>query len=187
MFYTPRFSYGTLKTVICACTGDPGTGVPFVLAGDADVRDGWVPGWVYRVGTGRAIPGTTQPSSRGAVPVQRSGPRKPCRAGVGGTGAAGALPGVRRRGRSISHPSGPVGPPCGPPWIWTSECRLWTNTARFHLISQKLSQNGEVSPKKCQKASHSPYFQNGSQNSPLDFLRFPYLPAFSAKELMGLF
>ena len=35
-----------------------------------------------------------------------------------------------------------------------------------------------------EKACHSPYIQNGVQNSPLEILRFPILLAFSPKELM---
>ena len=58
---------------------------------------------------------------------------------------------------------------------------------RFHVISCKVSQNREVSPKYDEKACHAPYLQNGSQKSPLDFLGFPIWLAFSPKELMGLF
>ena len=63
----------------------------------------------------------------------------------------------------------------------------WPIRARFRHIYCKVRQNREVSSEKCQKASHSPYFQNGLGNSPLDFLRFPFYPAFSGKELMGHF
>ena len=83
-----------------------------------------------------------------------------------------------------SHPGkpGPGQSPCrGLPWTSPSK------RARFHVISQKLSQNREVSAKYVEKACHSPYIQNGSQKSALDFLRFPLFPAFSHKELMGLF
>ena len=44
-----------------------------------------------------------------------------------------------------------------------------------------------MSPKSIQKACHSPYFQNGLQKSPLGILGFPFLPAFSHKELIGHF
>ena len=87
-----------------------------------------------------------------------------------------------------THPPGPVGHLRCPPW-----CRpplfaaSWPIRARFQSFSLKVSQNREVSPKKCQKASHSPYLQNSSQKSPLDFLRFLFSSAFSPKELMGLF
>ena len=57
--------------------------------------------------------------------------------------------------------------------------------ARFDLISCKVSQTAIVSPKSVEKACHSPYLQNGSQKSPLEFLRFLFWPAFSHKELIG--
>ena len=68
-----------------------------------------------------------------------------------------------------------------------SECRLWAYMARFNVILLKVSQNRQVSPKYHQKASHSPYFQNGSKNPPLGILRFPFRLAFSPKELLGHF
>ena len=115
---------------------------------------------------------------------QRSGPRKPLLgAGVGGR----VQRTDRRRGRLLDHPcgarSGHAGPPCPGP----SECRLLANSARFDLIFSKVSQNSEVSPEYVHKACHSPYIQNRLQKSPLDILRFPYFPAFSHKELLGLF
>ena len=60
-------------------------------------------------------------------------------------------------------------------------------TARFQQHFSKVSQNGEVSPEISHKACHSPCSQNGLENSPLDFLRFPFSVAFSGKELMGHF
>ena len=60
-------------------------------------------------------------------------------------------------------------------------------TARFHHLFSKVSQNDEVSLKSVNKACHAPYLQNGLQKSPLEILRFPYFVAFSHKELMGLF
>ena len=59
--------------------------------------------------------------------------------------------------------------------------------ARIDLIFYKVSQNREVSPVFIEKACHSPHFQNGVQKSPLEILRIPFRPAFSHKELMGLF
>ena len=59
--------------------------------------------------------------------------------------------------------------------------------ARFQVILLKVSQNPKVSPKYVEKACHSPCVQNGLQMSPLDFLGFSISPAFSHKELMGLF
>ena len=59
--------------------------------------------------------------------------------------------------------------------------------ARIEVISCKVSQNGGVSPRNVGKACHAPYFQNRLGKSPLEILRFPYLAAFSHKELMGYF
>ena len=59
--------------------------------------------------------------------------------------------------------------------------------ARFQSILLKVSQNGRVYTKYVEKACHSPCFIFTVQKSPLDFLGFPYLRAFSHKELMGYF
>ena len=75
-------------------------------------------------------------------------------------------------------------PPCGPSLSFPLKCRLWAKGARFHDISWKVSQNGQVSPKSHEKASHSPYSQNGLEKSPLEILRIPFPRAFSGKELM---
>ena len=135
---------------------------------------GWVPGG--------AIPGTTQPP-RGGPQYSEAGPGSPMGLewvvlGAGRATGDGGGDGL------LYHPAGPVGP-CGPslyrtPWNAASQ----PITARFDLISYKLSENGRVSPEYVDKACHSPYIQNGCQNSPLDFLRFPISPAFSHKELM---
>ena len=149
--------------------------------------EAWLGGY-----TGWVIPGYTALRQR----CSRSPPhRRPATAGSGpplqgevvgsrwggraywGTGGAGPAPTLRAR--SV---------PVGPPWCRT---RLFPPsqpiTARFHLISHKVSQNHEVSPKSVHKAYHSPCFQNGLRKSPLQFLRFPYSLAFSPKELMGHF
>ena len=146
-------------------------------------------GWVYRVGNREVYPPShpatlleEDPRSR-----QRSGPRKPCR-GWSGWPAGSGRTRCSAAGTAISPPSGPGrSSPASPPWDMPLECRLWANMARFQSFYWKLSQNDEVSTKKCEKASHSPYFQNGCQKSPLGFLGFPYLRAFSHKELMGHF
>ena len=138
---------------------------------------GWCTGWVYRGST-------TQPSSTLLEePNQRSGPRNPCRGGVGGLGGrtgdgGGYGPETTLRARSV-----PAAPPC----LRTSECRLTANRARFQQYSSKVSQNDEVSTEYVNKACHSPYSQNDAQMSPLEILRFPYSVAFSGKELMGHF
>ena len=83
------------------------------------------------------------------------------------------------------HPAGPVGDP-SPPCTWDPwNPASWPITATFDLILLKVSQNEQVSTKKCHKACHSPCFQNAVQKSALDFLGFPFVRAFSHKELMG--
>ena len=89
---------------------------------------------------------------------------------------------------------GPQNPPSGPgrslqalPGSGTLGCRLWANKARFSVFLLKLSQNGVVSPEKCNKASHSPCFQKRLRKSALEIPGFPFLSAFSHKELMVLF
>ena len=144
------------------------------------VHAGWVPGVGIRVGIPGEYPASSKPTdARGAVLNQRSGPRKSQHgAGVGGFRAAG----VTVSGHGQDHPSGPVGPLQGPPCPSLSECPPRAKGARFHLISYKVSQNAEVSPKYVKKASHSPYSQKRVQKSPLQFLRFPFSVAFSHKE-----
>ena len=82
------------------------------------------------------------------------------------------------------HPPGPVGPLQGPPWGWVLSP---SKRARLRSHFLKVRQNGQVSPKYHEKASRSPYSQNGSRKSALEILRFPLWPAFSCKELMGHF
>ena len=84
-----------------------------------------------------------------------------------------------------THPPGPVGPLQGPPWYGSGlSAASGPIRARIRVILLKVSQNGQVSPKSYEKASHSPYSQNGPRKSPLDFLGIPFWPAFSGKELM---
>ena len=90
-------------------------------------------------------------------------------------------------GRALYHPPGPVRTLQVLPCTGPSECRLWANRARIYYILLKVSQNGRVSPENVNKASHSPYSQNGSRKSALEILRFLYSLAFSHKELMGRF
>ena len=70
---------------------------------------GYTGGVLYRVPTYPAR------FARGEVPRQRSGPRRPCRAGVGGLGSSGEL---GDGGGPRTHPSGPVGSLRLPPWFW---------------------------------------------------------------------
>ena len=140
-------------------------------------------GWVWLGG----IPGGVLPSHTARGEVQQTGeagPGRPCRGLEWWSAGARAN---RRRGRASGPPCGPGRVPCTLPVQIPSECRLLAYMARFNLILLKVSQNNEVSPKSVHKASHSPYIQNGLQKSPLGFLRFPFLAAFSPKELMGRF
>ena len=139
-------------------------------------------GGVYRV----AIPGTTQPLLALAHPAKRA-PEAPSGGWSGWGGRPLRVLGVRRRGRVYPTLRARSVPLQGPSLDIPLECRLWANMARFNVISLEVSQNGQVSPKKCQKASISPCFQNGLKKSPLGILRIPYLAAFSHKELMGRF
>ena len=122
------------------------------------------------------------PTRKGG-PDSGAGPGSPSGAGVGGQDqpSPGTVPST-----SAPTPAGP-GRPEGSLVLLEQECRLWANRARFDLISQEYSQNRIVSPKYVHKACHSPYIQNWVQKSPLGFLRFPILAAFSHKELMGPF
>ena len=133
---------------------------------------GWVPGRVIRVGN-TGYPATLKAEGM----YSEAGPGRPIGPGVGGTclqrplpphatARGGPLPAV---GMLLSSPGKPAS---------------WPIRARLHLIYTKLSQNGIVSPKCVEKASHSPCFQNRVPKSPLDFLGFPFRPAFSHKELM---
>ena len=155
--WTPRFSYRVLKTVICTCSWVPTAGVPFVLAGDADVLDGWVtrvgiPGWV-REGV---LPGY-YPAARGGVLNQRSGPRKPCRGWSGWVQGSGRTRYGDGGGDGRYHPSGPVGPTSGPSLYLPLRLPPYSQKrARFQVISYKVSQNDEVSPEFAEKACHSP-------------------------------
>ena len=145
-----------------------------------------VPGWVYWEGAGWAIPGTHPAArfARGECPYSEAGPRKALQGpGVGWYGCSD----VRWAGRLLDPPCGPGRSPWALPGLGPSECPPRANRARFDLILLKVSQNSQVSPKSVYKACHSPYFQNGSQKSALDFLRFPFVAAFSHKELMGPF
>ena len=145
---------------------------------------GWVYGWVYRVGIPGEYPAASPPRPGERSQVQRSGPRKPrglewVVPGSSGVtvGGDGPVPPLR----------GPVGALWAPPCTCPCKCPPRANMARFTFILLKVSQNGRVSPRNVEKACHSPCLQNTVQKSPLDFLRFPVLLAFSHKELMGHF
>ena len=176
--HTPRFSYGTSITAV------PTMRTPWcsVCAGWVYGRGmvpGWVGGWVYREGN-------TGPSTllEERYPDSEAGPGRPSRGlewvvWVARTPAGSC---TTLRARSVPCWALPVHDPA--PRAIPASGPIW---ARFRSIFSKVSQNEEVSPKSVDKACHSPYSQNGPRNSPLEILRFPFLVAFSPKELMGLF
>ena len=178
---TPRFSYGAPETTVRRCA--PGTG-----SVASAVYGRWVPGLGIQGGyTGWVAGGLYRgyyPAARGEVLRQRSGPGRPCR---GLEWWSQELGRTRGRRRSQNPPFGPGQDHAGPSLVLGPDCRLTAKGATFDLILHKVSQNDEVSPKSVHEASHSPYSQNGLRKSPLGFLRFPLLLAFSGKELMGLF
>ena len=135
-------------------------------------------GWVIRV------PGRAHRLLEERYPDPAERARRPCRGRSGGVWVARTYGG---RGRAPVPPSGPGRSPWALPVQDPWECPPRTNTARFDLIFHKVSQNGEVSLKSVHEASHSPCFNFRVQKSPLDISRFPFLVAFSHKELMTLF
>ena len=183
MFLTPRFSYRCLKLAVTArAWTSAGAHTGYGQGG----YSGWVYGWVYREGyTGEYYPAT----ARGQPQVQRSGPRNPPAGRVEWVvpGAGTRVLGCSAAGRALYHPSGPVRHPGALPVQDPQNAASGPITARFSLKYCKVSQYRGVSPKYVEKASHAPYFQNGLQKSPLVILGFPFSPAFSPKELLGLF
>ena len=127
---------------------------------------------------------THRPRAEEQTQTSGAGPGSPARAGVGGSGA-GTTP-SRVPGPAGARPA--PGPPTPAPWAYGARFAVQGpphgQKARFHYISQKLSEKDEVSTKSVQKACHSPCFQNRSKKSPLEIPRFPISPAFSHKELM---
>ena len=176
MFYTPRFSYDVVKLAVRA-----GRRVLGMVRAGRVYRAGMGPGG-YRGGYTGGVP-SSPPTARGECPVQRSGPRKPCKGWSGWYGVLGRTVGGTAPETTLRARSAPAGLPVSGP----SECPPRANIARFQSILSKVSQNSEVSPKSVHKACHSPYFQNGSGNPPLEILGFPFPLAFSHKELLTLF
>ena len=170
---TPRFSYPGPKTAVNGVSaGTHGAG-------------GWCTTGSWVGGPG-VVP--THPAGCCEVPNEECTHRRQL-AAVGAGGIGGRPQGVRRRrGRSWYHPPGPVRSLQDPPCTRTSQIAAsWPITARFDLNFSKVKQNGRVSLKYVEKAYVSPCSQNGLQMSPLEIPGFPYLLAFSPKELMGLF
>ena len=133
-----------------------------------------------RVGRGRVIP-VHSPAARGGSICTAKRARKPCKGWSGGTYGAGRPSSPRTTLRARSVPCRPL-PVLGLPS--PSKAASGPIKARLGSILRKVSQNGQVSPESVEKAYHSPYFQNGLQNSPLEIPRFPFSVAFSGKELM---
>ena len=147
---------------------------------------GWVSGWVYRVGnTGsQALPSSRARKS----PVQRSGPRSLLQGGgVGGTGDWARVLVYGGRGRLYPHPSGPVGPLQALPGIYPRNAHLGPIRRDSTSFPRKLVKTAKCHRKVSKRPVIVPILQNGSEKSPLDFLRFPFITAFSHKELMGGF
>ena len=141
------------------------------------VLPGWgMAGWVQ----GRVLP-VHQPAARGGSRRQRSGPRRPCRGRSGWSSGAGRPVPPFGPGRSTLWPSLHLLEQVPHNAVQTASNRQ--NSVKVHTVSQ----NRRVSLKYVNKAYVSPCFQNGSQISPLDFLGFPFLVAFSHKELMVAF
>ena len=176
--WTPRFSYEVSKTRVPWGVPVPSRVVHAVYGGSR-VPAGRVYGWVL----GGAIPGHYPPSTLKSPPQAIPAKRAPEAPGglewVGIAVRGWAGPSTTLRARSC--------PPVGPPCTGTLECRLLANKARFEVKPGNLVKTTKCHQKVCKRPALVPILQNGSQKSPLDFYRFPFLVAFSHKELMGLF
>ena len=115
------------------------------------------------------------------APDSEAGPGSPCR------GLEWVVWGAAPARSPRTHPPGPVGSPAGSlpgsgpaPASWP----IWRDLTTFliKLVKRtKCHRNVSIRP------VIVPNVQNGSRKSPLGFLRFPFLTAFSRKELMGRF
>ena len=172
----------------------PGVTIPACgtgLGADVGAYRGWVREGYTGYGEGYTGYRGVLPSHQGPRPsggdTSGAGPGSPKGAGVGGYPCSAHGPVRPSPETTHSGPPGSYGARFAVSGLSPSKPRLLANIARIDLISWKLSLNAEVSPKSVQKASHSPYIQNEVQKSPLQFLRFPFLLAFSHKELLTLF
>ena len=91
----------------------------------------------------------------------------------------------RGRRRYPGPPFGPGQSPAVPSLSWVPYCRLTAKGARFHDISIKLVKTLKCHRNVSKRPVIVPVFKNGLGKSPLDFLGFLYLLAFSHKELMA--
>ena len=147
-----------------------------------DGYTGGCTGGLYRV-----LPSHRAPRPEGTLTAKRA-PEVPCRGtGVGGQGGlavpfacpcTGARPAPAPTLRARSAPCRDL-PGAGPsPRAKGRELRSFP---------RKLVKTAKCHQKTSKRPTLVPIFQNGSQKSPLDFLRFPILAAFSHKELIGPF
>ena len=137
MLYTPRFSYRCPETTVCH-----GVPVPSRVVHAVSVGTGWVRVWVYRVGNGRAIPGT----HRKDVPLASGGMYSEAAPEVPSRGLEWVVHAAAPR--DVRHPPlrGPVGSETLPGGS-SSKCPSRLIGARFDLIFSKVSQNRIVSLK----------------------------------------
>ena len=158
-----------------------------------------VHGAVYGVGRvlGTGIPGCTGEGYTGyypptdlqlahrsprSKPTQRSGPVGP--AGPEWWGGCSGRNGGR--GRSWVPPFGPGQAPCALPVPRTSQiAHLQPKGRDFMTFLRNLVKTAKCRLNVSKRPVIVPIFQNRPQMSPLEILRFPFLPAFSCKELMG--
>ena len=91
------------------------------------------------------------------------------------------------RRRSQNPPFGPGRAPAVPSLVLGPYCRLTAKGRDLTSFSIKLVKTAECHQNVTKRPVLVPIFQNGSQMSPLEILRFPFWLAFSHKELMGRF
>ena len=84
-------------------------------------------------------------------------------------------------------PAGPGQLTRGLPWFWALIAALQPKGRDFRTFLRNIVKTAKCHRKVCIRPAIVPVCQNGLRNSPLDFLRIPFSPAFSPKELMGHF
>ena len=155
---TPRFSYRPPETVICACSRGPVLARRTGMCTSSGVW--WVPGWVYRVGNGRGIPG----GYTGYYPAARcrhartllTAERAP-EAPVGGWSgwSGGSVPGTVSRVPYMTSQGRPVTTPAGPgrspllgalPVTSPSKRRDYGHNLRKLVKTAKCHQNSQKRP-----------------------------------------
>ena len=171
-------SYGTAR-------GDPGR----VVHDAATVWDG-----SRQVGIqGGYTGGYTGGYARGVLPSHRARkshiPAKRARTALQGPGVVGIWDWTRDRRWAAPGPPlrGPVGPMLGPPCPGPLDAASWPIRRDSTSFLIKLVKTTKCHQKTSKRPAIVPVSQNGLKNSPLDFYRFPFSPAFSHKELMGHF